>query len=195
MNITLFGGSFNPPHIAHLIVMQQALELIPDNDEVWLLPAYKHTFQKELADFPHRLKMCKTLLMQFDQYTQRKVRMETIECDQKLSGETYETITLLKEKHPDNNFSFLMGSDQLPHFNKWGNYDQLLKLIHFYIYPRAGHSHPIEYDNMTILHSESQVITNISSTIVRDRISASLPINHLVPQALVDYISVEQLYK
>lgn len=117
MNITLFGGSFNPPHLGHLIVMQQALELIPDINELWLLPAYKHTFEKDLADYPHRINMTKTLRLLLPRNMQNKVKVETIECDQKMPGETYLTILILQKIKPDITFSFLMGTDQLPHLH------------------------------------------------------------------------------
>ena len=194
-NIILFGGSFNPPHFGHLIVIQQALELIKDIDELWLLPAYRHTFQKDLAQFPHRIKMAQTLMMQLSLETQENIKVETIECDHRLRGETYQAYALLRKRYLDYNFSFLMGSDQLPNFNKWGNYEQLLQFMHFYVYPRPGFSTKITYPNMSLLKDKNQIITNISSTYVRERIKDDLPINHLVPTAITSYIQAEKVYE
>ena len=194
MHITLFGGSFNPPHLGHLIVIQQAFELIPRIDQLWVLPAYSHTFQKELLPCHHRISMAQALIAQLPSHTQAQVKLETVECDQQLPGETHLTIRLLQRAHPGHTFSFLMGTDQLPHFHRWGHYQDLLKLLHFYIYPRPGFDGLIQYDNMSLLSSPDQVITNISSTLLRRRLTQGLPITHLAPQAINQYITDKGLY-
>jgi nicotinate-nucleotide adenylyltransferase len=223
MNILLFGGTFNPPHLGHQIVIRQAFELIPDIDELWLLPTYNHAFGKDLAPAPHRLEMCRLLVntLYRDSGFQRadmsshlpfgdddastakpieinkqKIKVCSIEIDNKTSGSTYQTLQLLKStKRPnDLTFSFLIGSDHLPIFNKWKNYRQLLKQMHFYVYPRASHRHPVTYQNMTLLESPTQVITNISSTLVRDRINQHLPINNIVLPTILTYLTDHHLY-
>ena len=55
--IAIFGGSFNPPHVAHQLVALYVLETQPV-DELWLVPAYAHPFGKQLVDFEHRVAMC-----------------------------------------------------------------------------------------------------------------------------------------
>lgn len=265
MNITLFGGSFNPPHLGHLIVVHQTFELIPEMDQLWVLPAYRHTFQKNLAPPQHRLKLCKLLIKevhpsniqgassgnnispglasnksegsqfshhahpklyakegaamarptawQFSQKTKDshiepsaakkiaatqtqtiRLKLETLEIDQKLSGETYEALQLLKASYPKQHFSFLMGSDQLKSFKKWGSWRRLLQEMPFYIYPRAGYTNTIPFPNMTLLASPTQVITNISSTLIRGRIRQGLPIAHLVPSRVLKYLRIHKLY-
>src|SRR3990167_3709420 len=106
MNITLFGGSFNPPHLGHEIVLEQVfkLKLIPNLDQIWLLPEYRHSFAKntDLAPVKHRLAMTKFLL-------NHKIRLETGCIDKKMSGNTIEHIAYLKKIYPQHNFSFLIG--------------------------------------------------------------------------------------
>jgi nicotinate-nucleotide adenylyltransferase len=221
MNILLFGGNFNPPHLGYQIVIRQAFELIPDIDELWLLPTYNHAFGKNLAPAPHRLQMCHLLIDTLSQdsgfrstdipshlplneddasaakpieINKQKIHVCSIEIDNKASGSTYESLQLLKKEYPEHAFSFLIGSDHLPIFNKWKNYRQLLQEMHFYVYPRASHRHPVTYQNMTLLESATQVITNISSTLVRDRINQHLPITDIVPQTIREYIAKHGLY-
>jgi len=132
MNIVLFGGAFNPPHIGHLIVIQQALELI-DANQLWLLPCYQHSFDKDLASPSHRLNILELLIPELPQDLQHKVKICPIEIDFKLSGQTHEAISklqseekYLKEKHllPQDSklqnikYSFLMGSDNLKDYEK-----------------------------------------------------------------------------
>src|SRR4030042_3230991 len=114
MHITLFGGSFNPPHLGHVVVIEQAFELIPKLDELWLLPDYQHSFAKNMSliEASHRLAMTKML-------EREKVRTETCAIDHKMSGSTIEQLTYLQKTHPNHTFSFLMGNDNLKSFTKW----------------------------------------------------------------------------
>ena len=189
MNITLFGGSFNPPHLGHQIVIDQAFELIKDIDELWLLPDYQHAFGKgeSFAEAKHRLAMTKML-------ENHQVKTNTCTFDQKMPGNTIIHITYLKKKYPQHQFSFLMGSDNLPTFHKWPESKTLLKLMPFYIYPRVNHPSKPLYPNVKPLEHPLQIITNISSTVVRKRLLQNLPIKHLVPKKIAEYIKANQLF-
>lgn len=189
MHITLFGGSFNPPHLGHQIVLAQAFELIPNLDEIWLLPEYQHSFSKNavLAPVKHRLAMTKFLL-------NHKIKLQTCCLDQKMSGNTIEHITYLKDQFPQHQFSFLLGSDNLVSFHLWPKYKILLQLIPFYIYPRAGYSFQPLYPNMHPLIHPLQIITNISSTVIRQRLRNKLTINHLLPQPIAAYLTKNSLF-
>ncbi|MBU1085461.1 MAG: nicotinate (nicotinamide) nucleotide adenylyltransferase [Candidatus Beckwithbacteria bacterium] len=189
MNITLFGGSFNPPHLGHQIVINQAFELIPKIDELWLLPDYKHAFEKRkfFIDSKHRLTMTKML-------ENHKVKTNTCTFDNKMPGNTIFHITYLKEKYPQHQFSFLIGSDNLSTFHKWPKYQTLLKIMPFYIYPRSDYPFKPLYPNMHPLKHPLQIITNISSTVIRNRINKNLSTNHLLPEKIAKYIKKNQLY-
>lgn len=201
MNILLFGGSFNPPHLGHEIVIRQAFELIPTIDELWLLPTYNHAFGKDLAPAPHRLAMCHLLKNSLGRQFADIVKVCPIEIDYQTNGSTYHTLQLLKRENEPSNyrtiektFSFLMGSDQLPTFDKWEHYQQLLEQMPFYIYPRGSHRYHVTYQNMTLLESPTQIITNISSTLVRDRLKNHLPVDHIIPTNIAEYITNHGLY-
>lgn len=189
MNITIFGGSFNPPHLGHQIVINQAFELIKDIDEIWLLPDYQHAFAKgeSFVDAEHRLAMTKML-------ENHKIKTNPCTFEQKMSGNTIDHITYLRKKYPHHQFSFLMGSDNLPTFHQWPEYKTLLKLMPFYVYPRANYPFEPLYPNVKPLKHPLQIITNISSTIVRERLQQNLSIKHLVSKKIVEYIKKHRLY-
>lgn len=189
MNIALFGGSFNPSHIGHEIVLTQAFDFIPNLEEIWLLPTFQHTFIKnnELAPVEHRLAMAKLL-------ENSKIKVQACEITQKMSGQTIEAVKFLKKTYPKHQFSFLMGSDQLKTFDLWDKWQSLLKSIPFYIYPRAGYPFKPLYQNMKPLIHPLQVITNISSTMIRQRLQAGLTVNHLVPVKIAEYLQKNHLY-
>jgi len=192
MHILLFGGSFNPPHLGHRIVTHQAFELIEGVDELWLLPDYQHSFAKnsKLASPQHRLAMCQL----FIKNTPAPIKVSSIAIDHQMSGNTIEHITYLQKHYPKHKFSFLMGSDQLPSFTKWGSWQQLLKLLPFYIYPRPDFPFKPLQKNMHPLKSPNQIITNLSSTLIRNRLHKNLLISHLVPPAIAKYIRQNNLY-
>jgi len=188
MNITLFGGSFNPPHLGHQIVINQAFEFIKDLDEIWLLIENQHSFDKTLALAQHRLQMTKTLL-------NGKIKLQTCCLDQQLSGNTIDHLSFLQKTYPQHNFSFLLGSDNLKQFHQWPQYKTLLKKMTFYIYPRAGFPLKPLYQGMKAIEHPLQIITNISSTIVRQRLQNDLSIKNLVHPAVAQYIKAQKLYQ
>lgn len=190
MHISLFGGSFNPPHLGHQIVINQAFELIPKLEKIWLLPDYQHAFAKnsDLAPVKHRLTMTKML-------ETSQVRTQTCKLDQKMPGYTLTAVHYLQTKYPQHQFSCLIGSDQLKVFTQWHQYQKLLKLIPFYVYPRAGFPLKPLFPNMTALTHPLQIITNISSTTIRQRLQAKLAIKHLIPAPVLKYINQHHLYQ
>lgn len=192
MNILLFGGAFNPPHLGHQIVIEQAFELIPSIDELWIMPTYIHAFGKNLAPAADRLAMCQILI---NSCRAERVKICSIEIDSQSEGSTYKTLQMLKEKYPEHTFFFLMGSDQLPTFTKWGDWEKLLKEMHFYVYPRGSQRHDVTFPNMELLESSTQVITNISSTLVRERLTAGQSISRIMNQQVEEYIHDHHLYQ
>ena len=193
MNIVLFGGAFNPPHIGHLIVIQQALELI-DADELWILPDNIGSFGKDLAPSHHRIKMIELLINEIPEEIKSKVKLNTTLIDENLSGETHQYMKALKEKYPQYSFSFLMGSDNLKKFEEWGNWQRLIDNMHFYIYPRNGYKVEKLYNNMMLLESDTQVVTNFSSTIMRKRAQQNLSLKNFIPHTILNYLTQNKLY-
>ncbi|MBI5449631.1 nicotinate (nicotinamide) nucleotide adenylyltransferase [Candidatus Gottesmanbacteria bacterium] len=184
MNIALLGGSFNPPHIGHGWIARQVLDFC-GADEVWLLPNYNQSPSKDVASVPDRLTM--TRLLEGD-----KIRVSTMEIDNKLDGETVHILPYLAKEHK---FSFIIGSDQLAGFRKWQGWQKLLIALPFLVFPRPGYpAEPVE-ENMTVVESDHLVTANISSTIIRTRIAAGLPIGSFVPEAVEAYISKHGLYR
>ena len=184
MKIGLFGGVFNPPHFGHLMIAQQVLDYT-DIEEVWFLPNYGQLPPKEgVAAVEDRLAMTKLLLLP-------KTKVSTIEIENKLSGYTIDLLPFLPER---NTYTFIMGSDWLPGFTKWGRWEELLDKLPFLVFPRNVHPTVPLYKNMTILSHPDLITSNISSTKVRARIAAGFPIDQFVPTAVSRYIKEHNLY-
>ena len=191
MNITLFGGSFNPPTLGHEIVIDQIfkLKLVPSLGEIWLLPEYQHSFAKNqlLIDARDRLAMTRLLL-------RPGVKVETACFDQKLSGNTIDHINYLRSVYPQHRFSFLMGSDNLKTFDLWPKWQRLLKLMTFYVYPRRGFGFKPLYPGMKPLTHPNQIITNISSTMVRTKLEQGEVAAEFLPKPVAEYIKQKRLF-
>jgi len=214
MHLTLFGGSFNPPHLGHAIIIQDFLAS-GLTDQIWLLPAHSHTFGKDLAPSHHRLEMA-DLLIDFllatstsSHVSLNPLKLCPVEIDFQLSGHTIDTLEILTSNHEylrenlsldyydlrRGEYSFLMGSDQLPQFHRWGRWQELLQKMIFYVYPRAGHPmEPLHPGMKPFVHS-TQTITNFSSTLVRNRLTKNQDVSLLVPPTIIRYIKTNHLYQ
>lgn len=185
MKIGLFGGVFNPPHFGHLMIAQQVLDYT-DTEEVWFLPNYGQQPPKPgVAAVGDRLAMAKLLVLP-------KTKVSTIETDNKLSGNTIDLLPLLPK---GNEYTFIMGSDWLPGFTKWGRWEELLERLPFLVFPRNDHPSGPLYKNMKLLTHPNLVTSNISSTKIRARIAAGLSVDQFVPAEVALYIQSHELYR
>lgn len=183
MNIALLGGAFNPPHLGHLMIAQQVLDFT-DTQEVWFLPNYGQSPPKPVASAEDRLAMTRLL-------TLPKTRVSTIEIDNKLDGETIHLIPFLPKEHA---FSFIIGSDQLPTFHLWLEWEKLLKAMPFWVFPRYGYPNEPLYEGMKVISHEFLMGSNISSSKIRERVQKALTIDQFVPKAVAQYITKHGLY-
>ena len=186
MHIGILGGSFNPPHLGHVLVAQQILDFT-DIEKIWLLPAYNHTFGKTLLDIKHRLAMTKMLVG-------KQIEISTLEIDHKLDGNTINLVPILEKQYPEIKFTFIIGSDQLPTFHKWGSWQELLQKLPFLVFLRAGYPAKPLYKGMQDIDNPLLITTNISSSLVRERLKKGFSINHLVPPLVEAYINKHGLY-
>lgn len=193
MKIAILGGAFNPPHIGHLLVAKQVLEFT-HNQEVWLMPCFKHTFQKELVNFNHRLKMVEFLI-------NTNIQCSDLEKKYKLSGDTIDTMDLLVKLYPQHDFVFVIGSDNLPYFKKWGRWKELVTKYQFLVFPRPAFKYNLKKYNLDNPKYKFKLIkhpllakSDISSTLIRKRLEAGLSIDYLLPEKVRNYIQKNKLY-
>jgi len=195
MNIAILGGSFNPPHLGHLLIADQILKFT-ECDEVWLTPCYHHTFAKNLAPVKDRVAMVKLL-----DRTNSKIKYCGEEIENKLSGDSIDLLNILKKKYPHHKFFFIIGSDNLSGFKRWGHWEKLIRENNFLIFPRPGFStNLVDYDlddpsfRFKTINNSLIVTTNISSTIIRERIKKNLSVKHFLPEKVEQYILINKLY-
>lgn len=182
--VAIFGGSFNPPHVAHQLACLYALETQPI-DAVWLIPTWRHAFEKQLAPFEDRLEMCRRAAAPLGP----RVQVSTVERE--LAGEhsrTLVTLEALARQHPAHQWRLIIGADILPERGKWYRWEAVERLAPPIVLGRQGYAAPPELGPLVEL-------PGISSTVVRARVAQGEAIDTLVPREVVGYIVERGLYK
>lgn len=177
--IGVFGGSFDPPHAAHVLVVSYLL-MSSEVDEVLVVPTYLHPFDKPLSDFEHRLNMCRLAFEDF-----HRVTVSTIEAELGGKSRTIRTIEALVQQNHDASFRFVVGSDLVPETPRWFSFDQIAEKAPLLVVPRAK----------AAPEQNALSIPGISSTEVRRRITQGEDTKGWLPSSVARYIKKHSLYK
>lgn len=192
MKIGLYFGTFNPIHIGHLIIANHMAEH-SDLDQIWLVvtPHNPHKQKNTLLDDYHRLHMVHLATEDFP-----KIKPSDIEFKLPQPNYTINTLVHLQEKHPDYEFSLIMGEDNLNSLHKWKNYEAILQHHHIYVYPRL-HSGEIntQFDNHTKIHKINAPVVELSSTFIRENIKNNKNIVPMLPHKVWEYVEHNLFYK
>lgn len=178
MRTALFFGSFNPVHIGHLAIANHIAEF-GGVDEVWFVVSPQN---------PHKEKS--SLLPERDRYDMvyravgdyPKFRVSDIEFRLPQPSYTIHTLTHLHEKFPGREFLLILGSDNLVHFHKWKNADQILARHPLVVYPRPGTPEEVYARFPDLVRVDAPQI-DISSTFIREAIRNGKDIRFFVPEA------------
>jgi nicotinate-nucleotide adenylyltransferase len=130
--IGIFGGSFNPPTIAHKALADYAFAMLNLDKLLWVVcPQNVDKDPKNLAPFEHRMKMVELILSD-----RPKMEASRIE-EHQFSTETIVTVSKLRKEHPDDHLFFLMGMDNWKSFHKWGDdYAEILDKVSIVVFQR-----------------------------------------------------------
>jgi nicotinate-nucleotide adenylyltransferase len=190
VHVALFGGSFNPPHIAHQLACLYVLSTEPV-DQVWLVPCFRHVFGKVLAPFEDRFEMCRRLAAPLGQ----AVQVSAIE--QELGGEskTLRTVRALEALHPATRFSLVLGDDVLAETPRWYRWDELRAAVGLIALGRqwaggAGAVGPMVGEpGLPRLH-----LPQVSSSAIRAAIAQGQDTSAWVPLSVRHWIEQRGLY-
>jgi nicotinate-nucleotide adenylyltransferase len=179
MRVAIFGGSFNPPHVAHQMAALYVLETAPV-DELWWIPCFKHPFDKPLAPFDDRFEMCRRAAAPLG----ARVRVDDVERAIGAESRTLRTVQHLQARHPQHQFLLIIGSDLVGQVDSWYGGAELKATVPFIVVGRAGAGPggPVQ-------------LPAISSTAIRDALGAGKTIEGLVPRAVLDYIYQRGLFQ
>ncbi len=186
MRVAVYGGSFDPPHVAHALAVAYLL-VAGRFERVVAVPVFSHAFDKALAPFDDRVRMCELALG----FTPRA---EVSRVEERLEPPSYtlHTVERLAREHPDWRLELVVGSDVLGETHRWHQFSRLVDLAPLHVLGRRGFPHP---------EAPPAVLPEVSSTRVR-ALLASPPspevereLGALVPGAVLDHVRTRRLYQ
>ena len=189
MKVGLYFGSFNPVHIGHLIIANH-VATNTDLNQVWFVVSPQNPFKASasLLNEYHRLHMIKSAID-----GENKLRASSVEFKLPKPSFTVDTLAYLREKHPNHQFSLVMGSDGFQNLNKWKNFEIIVKNYPIYIYNRSGFAIADNWGaSITILEAP---LLEISSTRIREMVKQKKSIRFLVPDAVQEEIASNGYYR
>ncbi|HEY4014236.1 MAG TPA: nicotinate-nicotinamide nucleotide adenylyltransferase [Polyangiaceae bacterium] len=181
MKVAVFGGSFNPPHVAHVLACALVLAT-EDLDRLLVVPAYKHPFAKALAPFEDRATMCELALGGM-----RSVEVSRVEAELGGESRTLRTLSHLAEQHPDWAMRLVIGADIVAEAPRWFGFDAIEKLAPPIVLGRA---------HVSAAEAGPALLPAVSSTQVREAIGRGAwdEAARIVPRKVLAYIRAAGLY-
>jgi nicotinate-nucleotide adenylyltransferase len=190
--IGIFGGTFDPPHIGHLIIAEQARVQFK-LDRVLFIPAYRPPHKRGRASTApqHRLNMVRRAVRGSPWF-----RVSDIELKRKGVSYTIDTVRAVQRRYPGASIFLILGSDNLSEFHTWQSYRELLALTRLVVYVRGQHRvrRPSRLRRARISFVRGMLL-DISSSAIRRLIRTKNSIRYLVPTEVEQYIISRKLYR
>ncbi|MBN2533582.1 MAG: nicotinate (nicotinamide) nucleotide adenylyltransferase [Spirochaetales bacterium] len=198
VHVAILGGAFNPVTRGHIQVALFVLEAAALFHEVWLMPCFKHIYNKKMTEAGHRLAMCELAAAKH-----ARIKVSDYEIKKKFDRGTYYLMKeLLDEDFVQNryDFSLIIGQDNANTFDYWVEHDALKNLLRFVIVPRQGVDADPSVDwylqSPHIYLAADRPVIKVSSTQVRELLKES---NYSEAEGLLDpdvleYIKAHDLY-
>jgi nicotinate-nucleotide adenylyltransferase len=194
--VGLYFGSFNPVHIGHMAIAGYMTEFA-GLDQVWFVVSPHNPLKKKetlLADH-HRLYMSQLAIGD-----NNKLKASDIEFKLSVPSYTIDTLTYLKEKHPNNSFCLVMGEDNLYTLHKWKNAAELVKNYPIYVYPRPKSENPSSpmLDKILLaadIHRIAAPLIEISGTFIRSGIKNCKDMSYFLNESVWKYIKEMHFYE
>jgi nicotinate-nucleotide adenylyltransferase len=192
--IGLLGGTFNPPHLGHLVCAQEAL-LQLDLEQVLLVPVRvaPHKIVDAEPGVAHRVAMCEAAVAGNE-------RLGVSRADAERDGRSY-TVDLLRALEGDDELTFIVGGDMAHSLPAWRDPEGVLELARLAIAEREGVRRADILERVSGLAGAAERLCffdmprlDISSSLIRRRVAIGLPVRYLVPDAVAAYIERERLY-
>lgn len=188
VKIGLLGGSFDPPHVGHLVVadgVRWALSL----DQVWFLVAGDPYHKDVRTPAATRIELTQMATAGHDSFV-----VDDREPQREGPTHTYETLSELRASHPDHDFYFILGADAVEDLPNWQRADELPDLATFVAVERPGHDLPRDHPVQRRVNIVRLPQMDISSTDLRDRYAAGRPTRYLLPDAVDRHVRALGLY-
>jgi nicotinate-nucleotide adenylyltransferase len=197
MRTGILGGTFNPPHLGHLVAAQEAYREL-GLDQVMLIPAGipPHKPVEAEPGPQHRLELCRLAIADDDRFT-----VSDLELRRDGPSFTVDTLKALSTQAPTNDLFLILGADIAAGLPEWHEPERVLELATVAIAKRRGTSRAAVTKALAGLKGGERArffqmpSIGVSSTMLRRRVQAGQPIRYFVPDGVVDYIETHGLYR
>jgi nicotinate-nucleotide adenylyltransferase len=195
--VGLLGGTFNPPHLAHLVCAQEAYVQL-GLDRVLFVPVFEPPHKEVEAEpgVEHRIELCRRAVAGDDRF-----EVSRIEADMPGRSYTVDTLRRLHESSPEDELTFIVGGDMAHALPTWHEPQAVLALAQLGVAEREGVRRADISERLAGLAAAERIRffdmprLDISSSLIRRRVAAGRPIRYLVPDAVADYIASARLYE
>jgi len=197
MNIGILGGTFDPPHLGHLIIADQALTQL-QLDEVWFLPAGQPPHKQDAPITPahHRVAMVRLSIADHPAF-----RLSLVDVERPAPHYSSTALEILATRYPQHDWFFIMGADSLADLPRWHNPKQLIKLAALGVASRPGVRPDLDALERALPGLRARVrwidtpLIIIASSGLRQMARVGGSLRYLVPCAVETYIKTHQLYQ
>lgn len=194
--IAVFGGSFNPPTMAHINLAKQILEKVENVEKVIFVPVSTKYNKRGLALDKERFDMLRTICD-----NEKGLEVSSIELDSTRQLYTIETLEKIKEQNPENDIYFVLGTDNLKELETWHTADKLLENFKMIVLERDNDNMESIIQNNSLLkkYKESFIKLNniekveLSASYIRELVKNKKTISGLVPKQIEN--KVIEIYK
>jgi nicotinate-nucleotide adenylyltransferase len=189
MKLGLFGGSFDPVHLGHLLVARAAREEA-GLDRLFFIPAAQSPFKPAAAPAPAAQRLC---LLRLALAGDTTAEVDEQEIQRGGTSYTIDTVRAYASKFPGAELFYLVGADQAEQLHLWREAEELARRVEFLVIPRpggtaAGLAAPFRGRALRGFP------LGVSSSEIRARLKAGLPVAHLVPPAVAEALANNRLY-
>jgi nicotinate-nucleotide adenylyltransferase len=194
--IGVLGSAFNPPHLGHLALAQEALWQL-GLEEVVLMPTGEAPHKRILDDPGRELRLTMTRLAAADD---TRFSVSSLEVDRDGPSYTYETLELLAGERPDKELVFVMGADAAVGLESWRQPERVVELARLAVARRAGVSDADVAAALRALDANARATMlempqfGVSSSAVRERAAEGRPLRYLVPEAVARFVEEKGIY-
>jgi len=199
LKLGILGGTFNPPHIAHLVCAQEALDQL-ELDRVVLMPTNEPPHKQVAADpgAEARYELCRLAVAGEERFA-----VSRLELDRAGRSYTVDTLRALHDEHPQDDLTFIVGGDMARSLPTWREPEAVLELATLAVAERAGSEREQIRGELRALRGASAERVrffempriDVSSSLVRERVATGRPIRYLVPDAVADAIAQNGWYR
>jgi len=189
--VGLFGGTFDPPHVGHLVVARDALEAL-ELDEIRFVVAARSPFKEDETSAAGELRAA---MVEAALAGEARMRVSRVELERGGTSWTVETLRELERREPGREWLLALGADQFAHFGSWREPEEIARRARVIVLARAG-TEPDELRPEIDVPFETIEVTrlDVSSTEVRERVAEGRSVRWLVPESVRTILHDRRLY-